>query len=172
MPRDLGVKGAMKDRIQYQLVYVYEDCQQDQLKTSKAHNPRDMVSLIMGDQSSNKESQNSSSIKANLSIVSQSDSKGEETEESEENIFQSISSTSEESSIDTPLSVKKSHTRNLNKESTMIRSQSKAMSEHSGMATHNAYSDLPGYNGSIIKVRLVNLTQKFLQGLDLINSGI
>ena len=49
MPRDLVVKGAMKDRIQYQIVYVYEHDLQDQLKTSKADNPRDMVSLIMAD---------------------------------------------------------------------------------------------------------------------------
>ena len=47
-----------------------------------------------------------------------------------------------------------------------------AMSDLNHMPTVNFMSDLPGYNGKIIKVRLINLTQKFLQGLDLINSGI
>lgn len=172
MPRDLVVKGAMKDRIQYQIVYVYEHDLENQLKTSKADNPRDMVSLLMADQQSSKESQNTSSIKANSSIVTPSDSKEEETEETEENIFQSISSSSEESSIDTPLSIKKSNTRTLNKESTLIRRQSMAMSEINHLHTINYMSDLPGFNGKIIKVRLISLTQKFLQGLDLINSGI
>ena len=47
-----------------------------------------------------------------------------------------------------------------------------AMSEINHLHTINYMSDLPGFNGKIIKVRLISLTQKFLQGLDLINSGI
>ena len=39
IPRDFQVKGAAKDQIQYQLVYVTEQSPQDQLKISQGHTP-------------------------------------------------------------------------------------------------------------------------------------